>query len=115
MVTHDDWIDSVDGVESLDDAGDSLYHLDLFVRLPNESYESKRISRVKGLTPRSPILPCSSENAPMCSTSFFRHMSQSALSASAAEREMACVDERDGTRYDKTGKRWVGWNLNHSS
>jgi hypothetical protein len=67
------------------------------------------------LTPKSPILPCNSPKAPICSTKFFLHISQSAFSASAAERDIAWEEDNDGTKYDKTGGRWVGWNLNHSS
>jgi hypothetical protein len=42
-----------------------------------------------GLTPKSPILPCNSPKAPICSTKFFLHISHKAFSASAAERDIA--------------------------
>jgi hypothetical protein len=42
-----------------------------------------------GLTPKSPILPCNSPKAPICSTKFFLHISHKAFNASAAERDIA--------------------------
>lgn len=108
-----DWVNRLGRIKCLNYTSNRLNHLHLLIGL----YISISTLSIhwRRPTPRSPILPCKSEKAPICSTRFFRHISHSAFNASAAEREMACVEERDGTRYDKTGGRWAGWNLNHSS
>jgi hypothetical protein len=49
----------------------------------------KRKEEKGELTPKSPILPCSSPKAPICSTKFFLHISHKAFNASAAERDIA--------------------------
>lgn len=106
-------VNRLSGIKCLNNTGNRLNHLHLLIGL-YISISTLSI-HLRRPTPRSPILPCKSEKAPICSTRFLRHISHSAFNASAAEREIACVEERDGTRYDKTGGRWVGWNLNHSS
>lgn len=77
--------------------------------------DEKEDKKEEILTPISPIFPCSSPKAPICSTRFFLHISHKAFNASAADLDIAAEEDKEGTKYWRTGGKWVGWNLNHSS